>query len=704
VADSTRTPITDEALPASTSGQVLTSTGPTGKPAFASTVSAVAVQDKGGAVWHAKSFGAVGDGVADDTTKIDAAITAASAAGGGVVKLPPGTFYTKGHQLPSNVHLEGSGHSYTKLLIRGDTNLSAGIQLVGVDHASVRDLTVDARTNSPQCNGIAVMATTNDGTGTPCTNCTIEGCQVLGWDNHQYIIFSQLGQHIKIIGNWVDGGITVRNPASGQEGIEVQGGFDVLVEGNTVTNAGDSGIHVLSVESSVMSTDDVRVIGNSVNGCNRGLNIAAQVGLDGANPLSRIKVIGNIFQNCLQKGVHLWTTGGAPIKDVDISHNTFDGIGALTEPGVYGIFAAGDSTWPANPSLCRDIRITDNLIRNVIGSGTSVGANFANWPGLIFARNTVKDITSGTVGGIVAGNAPDLQILQNTVDNSNTAGIDIQAGCHRVIVAGNEVRNWNVLTGSNGGILIAGVSYGQVIGNAFYQGTPANDYFPMAPNSSCDHLTVAGNVALYSTTRDMNLTAGTSPSGNAAAGTQIFWDRTNNRLGVNNSAPTKPLDVTGDAKVSGTLTAGTLSAASGTITGTLTANLLTAPGGTLSGQQISAIGSNAQVEINSQDGLGGEFVLYSPTGSSLRVYCGGDKFTLSSAGDLTLTGNVIAGAGKALKVGSNSITWGTAAPSSGTWVAGDICWNTAVASGQPEGWRCTTGGTSGTWSAMANHP
>jgi len=48
------------------------------------------------------------------------------------------------------------------------------------------------------------------------------------------------------------------------------------------------------------------------------------------------------------------------------------------------------------------------------------------------------------------------------------------------------------------------------------------------------------------------------------------------------------------------------------------------------------------------------------------------------------------------------VTQGAAAPGAGTWVQGDICWNTAPAAGGPPGWVCTTGGTPGTWKAMAN--
>jgi hypothetical protein len=44
---------------------------------------------------------------------------------------------------------------------------------------------------------------------------------------------------------------------------------------------------------------------------------------------------------------------------------------------------------------------------------------------------------------------------------------------------------------------------------------------------------------------------------------------------------------------------------------------------------------------------------------------------------------------------------GAAVPASGTYVQGDICWNSAPAAGGVPGWICTTGGTPGTWKAMA---
>lgn len=47
------------------------------------------------------------------------------------------------------------------------------------------------------------------------------------------------------------------------------------------------------------------------------------------------------------------------------------------------------------------------------------------------------------------------------------------------------------------------------------------------------------------------------------------------------------------------------------------------------------------------------------------------------------------------------IPYQSSAPSSGTWVAGDIVLNSAPAANTTPGWVCVTGGTPGTWKAMA---
>lgn len=47
---------------------------------------------------------------------------------------------------------------------------------------------------------------------------------------------------------------------------------------------------------------------------------------------------------------------------------------------------------------------------------------------------------------------------------------------------------------------------------------------------------------------------------------------------------------------------------------------------------------------------------------------------------------------------------GTAAPASGTYVTGDIQYNSNPANGQPFAWVCVSGGTPGTWSVVVDTP
>lgn len=63
----------------------------------------------------------------------------------------------------------------------------------------------------------------------------------------------------------------------------------------------------------------------------------------------------------------------------------------------------------------------------------------------------------------------------------------------------------------------------------------------------------------------------------------------------------------------------------------------------------------------------------------------------------TYDGVVVRGTGK-------QQIYASAAPSSSdrAWSQGDICWNTGAAANDKPGWICTTGGSPGTWKAMAN--
>ncbi|WP_263262174.1 M10 family metallopeptidase C-terminal domain-containing protein [Pseudomonas sp. RIT-PI-S] len=101
--------------------------------------------------FQASDYGALGDGHSNDTQAIQAAIDAASAAGGGTVKLAAGTFIISGENggaaltLPANVTLEGpagfGGDAILKLADGAD-DTSAMLSSTG-DHTGARFLTLD---------------------------------------------------------------------------------------------------------------------------------------------------------------------------------------------------------------------------------------------------------------------------------------------------------------------------------------------------------------------------------------------------------------------------------------------------------------------------------------------------------------------------------------------------------------------------------
>lgn len=178
-------------------GPVIGPEGPTGPQ---STGEGVSVKD----------FGALGDGVADDTAEIQAAIDSVVAAGGGVVFLPKGTYKTSAQLVinASNVVLAGAGWasviSYTgngvaillgnstsgtvisgirlaHFRIAGNAGATRGIRAVGVQFSRFENLRIDGFS---ALNAIGLMLDTQStGFFNACINNTIWGGYISGCYN-----------------------------------------------------------------------------------------------------------------------------------------------------------------------------------------------------------------------------------------------------------------------------------------------------------------------------------------------------------------------------------------------------------------------------------------------------------------------------------------------------------------------------------------
>ncbi len=114
------------------------------------------VHDKLGEFVSVKDFGALGDGVADDTAAIQAAIDVMAASGGGIVRFPQGNYKVTSLVLKANVSLVG------QMSIAGTT--SDGVWLLGTPGYDV--ITID----TPAVAGAST------------TNMSIDGVSISGGD------------------------------------------------------------------------------------------------------------------------------------------------------------------------------------------------------------------------------------------------------------------------------------------------------------------------------------------------------------------------------------------------------------------------------------------------------------------------------------------------------------------------------------------
>jgi hypothetical protein len=174
-------------------------------------------------VYNVRDFGAVGNGVADDRAAIQAAINAASAAGGGTVFLPPGTYAIATRNtvsgkhaltLASRIRMVGAGMGATIIkaadALPSDTPL---LWMTAVEYVSFADFTLDG--NKQRFGGGHSYTLEDEGIDTKgaCKRIVIER-------------------------------LHIRN--TGQDGIDIDNGdisFDLLVSGCVFEDCGGLSLH-----------------------------------------------------------------------------------------------------------------------------------------------------------------------------------------------------------------------------------------------------------------------------------------------------------------------------------------------------------------------------------------------------------------------------------------------------------------------------
>ncbi|HEX8489309.1 MAG TPA: right-handed parallel beta-helix repeat-containing protein [Propionibacteriaceae bacterium] len=349
-----------------------------------------------------------GDGVADDTTAVAAALAGISAFGGGTVRLSrphvvsaitipervtlqgngSGKLIHKSGSAASAVTLAGGGSTMRDLEVDGNAAGQTVATMVPVVARGVRTLIENCYVHDAKWDGIAI------GSG---SNHRISGCTVIGTGRFG-ITISATGvtptTHCRIVENYVEAS------TAGALGIIATAHYVSFV-GNTTKNHGGDGIAAYNADN------------------------------------RRITCIGNVFHNPGNHGIHL---GG---QGLVIADNVAENVGQG-----HGFFIQNDDLSTAYNAV-----IEGNTVEGVtIGEGIRVGAT----RGVAITGNSVlnaerfsihlTDCSDYTVG--------DNTLVVTAAQTAGAVGINLLAS-PRGTVTGNTIRGINgdaILLNDNGGV------------------------------------------------------------------------------------------------------------------------------------------------------------------------------------------------------------------------------------------------------------
>ena len=364
------------------------------------------VQSKLRDVVSVKDFGAVGDGVADDTAEIQAAVDHAHALGGGVVTFPSGTYMVNasgnltGIQMKSGVYINLTG-AKLKALGANSPNYRL-VYFTGVSDCGVigGEIEGDRATNSAsgeQGHGIYIILN--------CSRILIENVTVSACFGDG-IYIGRLCSDIRVLG------CTVTN--NRRNNISVVSASNVLIDGCDVSNANgvlpEAGIDVEPNPGDAVSYNVIITNCSVYGNAKQGISFPAPA----PTPLIETAVVSNC---------HIYGNGAEGIRASYVLNLAITGCVIYNNAGG-GIYDTA--------ALATSLSIDGNIIYGNTGSGIE---GFSS--GTIISNNTIRN---NTTWGIKWQNGQQVTISANIISDSGEDGIYYERAYNCAIV-GNTVKN-----------------------------------------------------------------------------------------------------------------------------------------------------------------------------------------------------------------------------------------------------------------------
>jgi hypothetical protein len=218
-------------------------------------------------VFNVKLYGAVGDGVANDTAAIQATLAAADAAGGGTVKVPNGTYLvtlTAGVGLDlrglSNFLIQGSPGSIIKLA-DGQCVASSAYYFVLMDantaNITIRDIAFDGNGENNATFTVADVLTVVG------ENVVVDACRIINAPDSGIMLSA--AKYCKIVNNYIDGNSVSNGAATPATGWTTGATTDVGIYVNDGrTGAGNAGSAEIGYDAGAVVFDGCVISNNTV--------------------------------------------------------------------------------------------------------------------------------------------------------------------------------------------------------------------------------------------------------------------------------------------------------------------------------------------------------------------------------------------------------------------------------------------------------
>jgi hypothetical protein len=243
------------------------------------------------------AYGAVGDNITNDTAAVQAAITAAGAAGGGIVFFPRGVYKVGALTLPANVTLEGVAYdtNYTargsRLSLIAGTNASMFTVPWGTPNIQLRDLHLEGNNASQTGTSWGIYFAGDTVGPTLYQQSFVFRCSIKGFESGGVFV-GKWNQAVNIDQCFIADNLG--------HGVQIEGSDNQVSNSHILANGGDG---VRLGNSSCQVTDCPSIAGNL-----RGVAVVS----GGAAPTYTVttdvrdhQIIGNHLDANLQEGVYI---------------------------------------------------------------------------------------------------------------------------------------------------------------------------------------------------------------------------------------------------------------------------------------------------------------------------------------------------------------------------------------------------------------